>query len=100
MAQSSNYKAPSLLTSDIQYENWKKEISILQLFTTLDKKKQGPAISLSLSEQPREAILELDIKKLDSDNGVENTLAKLDTLCLKDEHCSACEAYEKFEKFT
>ena len=55
---------------------------------------------MSLSEQPREAILELDIKKLDSDNGVENTLAKLDTLCLKDEHCSACEAFEKFEKFT
>ena len=47
-------------------------------------KKQGPAIFLSLSGQLREAIL-------NSNNGVENILAKLDTLYLKDVLCSAFE---------
>ena len=53
-----------------------------------------------LSGQPREAILELDIEKLNSGNVVENIIAKIDTLYLKDVHCSAYEAYEKSEKYT
>ena len=54
---------------------------------------------MSLSGQPREAILELDIEKLNSENSVENILANLDILYLKDVLCSAYDAYEKFEKF-
>ena len=49
-------------------------------YSILWEKKQGPAIFLSLSGQPREALLELDINKLNSGNGVENILAKLDTI--------------------
>ena len=67
----------------------KKEISIWQSSTFLP-----------LSGKPRKAISELDIEKLNSDNGVETTLAKFHPLYLKDVHCSAYDAHEKFKKFT
>ena len=46
MAQKGDYKALPTLTKDITYATWKKEISIWQLFTSLEKKKQAPAIFL------------------------------------------------------
>ena len=58
MAQKGDYKAPpALITKDITYATWKKEISIWQLFTSLERKKQGLAIFLSLSGQAHEAVL-------------------------------------------
>ena len=99
MAQS-NYKAPPILTTDIDYEIWKKETEIWRLFTSNDKKKQAPAIFfLSLISQAREAIVSLDINRLSCDQGVENLIEKLDNLYLKDFQYSAYEAYEQFEKF-
>ena len=102
MASNNNYKAPPALGKDvdISYETWKKEIKIWQMFTSLDKKKQAPAIFLSLTGNSREAILELELDKLNCDDGVKNLLEKLDNLYLKDTHHSAYEAYEKFEKFS
>ena len=44
MVQSNNYKVPPILTDDVDYEKWKKEIKIWQMFTSLEKKKQAPAI--------------------------------------------------------
>ena len=85
MAQKGDYKAPLTLTKDITYANWKKEISIWQLFTSLERKKQGPAIFLSLSDQAREAVLELELDKFNDDNGVKNLLEKLYKLYLKDD---------------
>ncbi len=49
-------KAPPALKEDVPYENWKKEINIWQLFTTLEKKKQGLAIFLSLEGKAREGV--------------------------------------------
>ena len=80
MAQKGDYKALLVLTKDIAYTTWKKETSIWQLFTSLERKKQDPAIFLSLSGQEREAVLELELDKLNDDNGVKNLLEKLDKL--------------------
>ena len=44
MVQSNNYKVPPILTDDVDYEKWKKEIKIWRMFTSLEKKKQAPAI--------------------------------------------------------
>ena len=100
MAQKRDYKAPPALTKDITYATWKKEISIWQLFTSLERKKQGPAIFLSLSSQAHEAVLELELDELNDDNGVKNLLEKLDKLYLKDDTHSADEAYKRFETFS
>ena len=99
MAQSSNYKAPPTLTKGTSYETWKKEVKIWEIFTSLDKKKQAPAILLTLNGQSREAALELDIADLNCDNGVKNLMKKLDDLYLKDSQHLAYEAYEEFEKY-
>ena len=61
-------------------------------FTSTDKKKQAPAIFLSLIGQARKAIVGLDIS---CDQGVENLIEELDKLYLKDSQYSAYEAYEK-----
>ena len=81
------------------YENWKKEIKIWQVFTDLPKKKQGRAIYLALSGKAREAVLELNIEKLNDDSGVDNVLKRLVELFLQDSNQSAYMAYHKFEKF-
>ena len=99
MASKRDCKAPPTLSKDITYSNWKRELSIWQAFTSLEKKKQAPAIFLTLSGQAREAVLGLDISKLAHDDGVKNLLDCLDEFFLKDETCSSYEAYEAFEKF-
>ena len=83
MAQKGDYKTPPALTNDITYATWKKEISIWQLFASSEKKKQAPAIFLSLRGQAREAVLELELDKFSDDNCVKNLLEKLDKLYLK-----------------
>ena len=92
-------KTPPALKDDISYESWKKEISIWQRFTTLDKKKQGLAIFLSLDGKAREIVLELDIEVMNNDDGVEKVLEQLDKLYLKDKMQLSYQAYDAFEKF-
>ena len=99
MASKGDYKEPPTLSKDITYSNWKSELFIWQAFTSLEKKKQAPAIFLTLSGQVREAVLGLDISKLAHDDRVKNLLNCLDELFHKDETCSSYEAYEAFEKF-
>ena len=83
----------------MSYEAWKKELAIWTTFTDLDKKKQGPAIFLSLNGKPRASVLELDVGIISGDKGVEAILEQLDKLYLKDRHQTAYLAYEAFEKF-
>ena len=94
-----NFKAPPSLAACSSYEIWQKEIKIWQLCTDLAKTKQGPAIFLTLEGQAREAVLELEVKDLGSETGVENLTKKLDSLYLKDKTQSAYEAYDAFERF-
>ena len=61
------------------------------MFTSLEKKKQAPAIFLTLTGQAREAILELDPNTLPVDSGVQNLIKPLDNLYLKDRDYSAFE---------
>ena len=58
MATSINhFKAPPAMRSDLTYTDWKKEVSIWSKFTDLDKKKQGGALFLSLTDKARETVL-------------------------------------------
>ena len=99
MASKTDFKGPPLLHKDIAYSTWKRELAIWQAFTSIENKKQAPAIFLTLTGQAREAALEIDIEKLNAEDGVKNLIDALDKLYLQDEACSAYEAYEMFEKF-
>ena len=84
-----NYKAPPVFKEDMPDEDWKKELAIRTTFTDLDKKKQGPAILLSLNGKPRASVLELDVRVISGDKGIEAILEQLDKLYLKDRHQTA-----------
>ena len=91
------FKALQTLNKDFTHTNWKKVVSIWQAFTSVEKKKQAPAIFLTLTGQAREAVLVLDVDTLTGDYGVKNLIECLDQLFLKDETYLAYEAYETFE---
>ena len=95
----SSYKAPPQLNDETSYERWKKEVALWETFTDLSAEKRAPAICLSLTGRARDAVLELDITKLNSVTGVKELIAKLDTLFLKDTEQRIYGAYDDFEKF-
>ena len=98
-SKKNDFKAPPSLDKDISYTKWKKELAIWETFTNLESKKRAPAIFLTLEGQARDAVLEMEIEKLSSDDGVKELLKTLDVLYLKDECTLAYEAYESFEKY-
>ena len=87
---------PPKLSSIDDFEDWLHETEIQQCLTDLDKKKQGPAIYLSLDENIRKTCCDIKIKDLNSD-GVDILLCKLKSLFAKDVNHAAFIAYDKFE---
>ena len=63
-------KAPPALSKYKTYDDWIKELNIWVKLTDLEKKKQGPAVSLSLEREAQDAVLELEEHKITSDDGV------------------------------
>ena len=94
-----DFKAPPTLGKDSLYVNWKKEIKIWEAFMPVPEEKQVPAIFMALTIEAREAILNMDVEKLIEKTGVNDLMAELDKMYLKDESSQAYEAYETFEKF-
>ena len=72
MASTSYNKAPPLLSSSKTYSDWKKLINIWTELTTLEKKKQGPALVLTLEGKAQEAALELSPEQITGENGVKH----------------------------
>ena len=99
MASNSYNKAPPLLSSSKTYSDWKKLINIWTELTTLDKKKQGPALVLTLEEKAQEAALELSQEEITSDDGVKHILTRLDKIYEKDKLTEKFNAIEKFESY-
>ena len=90
---------PPEFSESLSWTDYKKEIKIWQALTTLDAKKQGPCLYLSLTGKAREAALELDIDNIKGENGVELILKRLDELYLEDTTQTAYLAYQNFETF-
>ncbi|XP_066913250.1 uncharacterized protein [Clytia hemisphaerica] len=100
MATSVSYnKAPPLLSQSKNYEDWKKLIGIWTELTTLDKKKQGPSLVLTLDGKSQEAALELSREQISSENGVQNIINRLDKIYAKDKLTEKFDAIEKFETY-
>ena len=76
-----------------------KELAIWQLYTDLDKKKQGPALTLSLTGKARDCVLELPVDDIGTEGSVKKIIDRRDKLFLKDKVQNAYIAYETFESF-
>ena len=74
-------------------------LEVWSQFTSLPKEKKGMAVFLTLKGADQEAVLELDTNEITGENGLENVIARLDKLYLKDETLQKYKAFEKFEIF-
>lgn len=94
------YKNPPEMRDDLLYDDWKKELKIWCSFTDLDKKRQGPALFLTLKGKARETVLaEVEVAKLQADDGVDKVTEALDKLYKRNASESAFTAFENFIKF-
>ena len=91
--------APPPLVARENYETWKKEMVLWEMATTVEKKKRAPTVFLSLTGKAREAILELDASLLNTEDGLNVLIKKLDTLFQEDKNQAALLAYDKFEQY-
>ena len=92
-------KNPPQMTSEKEYEQWKKDIEIWQKLTSVTLDKQALAVHLTLTGKAREVSSEIDTKVLASDKGMETLLQKLDTVFMLDKNRQAFVAYSEFEMF-
>ena len=85
---SSRLFKPPLLNPEF-YDSWKREIQLWKVDTNISPSRQAPAGFLSLTDQARTAILEIDISLLNAEDGIDKLVEKLDTLFLEDKNQSA-----------
>ena len=78
------------------YSEWINDIGIWQLYTDLDKAKQGPAVYLSLSGKARDSIRDLKVEEIGHVNGVKTIIEKLNKVFLKEEHTRAYLVFKEF----
>ena len=88
-------KEPPRFSNEDQYEAWKRDVKIWVKLSTLNKKKQSLAIHLSLQGRAKNASSQLTDDELESDEGVEKILAKLDALFLPDKSRRQFAAFDK-----
>ena len=80
MSERSTVKTPPSF-GDIDgkdYTTWKNEVELWHRITDVELKKQAPAIVLALAGKAREIGLQMDVTKLNVDDGVDKLLQKLD----------------------
>ena len=91
-------KAPPILREDSSYGQWKHQIEAWKLLTEVAEEKQGLSIYLhGLDEKFKDIISKIDIKDLNSKDGVKKIIDKLDVFC---ESKIAQRQYESYENFT
>ena len=75
---------------------WPNDVKIWQLFTDLEKKKQGSALYLTLTGRARECVPELTPEVIGGDDGVQKIIEKLDKLFMKNQNARAYLTFKKF----
>ena len=95
-----SYKNPPQMRDGLLYDDWKKELKIWCSFTDLDKKRQGPAVFLTLKGKARESVLaDIESARLQSEDGVQEITKALDKLYERNKSESAFAAFENFIHF-
>ena len=76
---SKSLKSPPQFDPDADnYEQFKKDLQIWELFTDLDVKKKGPAVYLPLNKKVREAVRSLTVDQINSASGLKTITDRLD----------------------
>ena len=89
-------KTPPILTDEIQYSDWKNDMEIWKLYTDLDKKKQGPALYLTLSGKARECVRGLKSAEIGDEGGLQLILTKLDAVFEDDVNTRTYMCFKEF----
>ena len=90
---------PPLLTDEVDFEDWEREIKIWQMATDVAESKQGARIYLSLQGKARENCKTIDVKDLEGASGVTVLLEKLKKLYGKDDAQMLFKIIEDFESY-
>ena len=90
---------PPILSDDVDFDEWDREIQIWQIATDVDKKKQGARIYLSLQGKARENCRNIDPSTLEGDGGVKVLIDKLKALYAKDAAQALFQTIEDFETY-
>ena len=100
IARAGTTKVPPPFNEEtMEYEQWKKDISLWTVLTDLDKKKHAIAIHLSLQGRARKASSEISVDDMKSDNGLTILLEKLDRVYLQDANWKCFNTYLSFESY-
>ena len=81
---SSINKTPASLSGSKSYDEWLKLVDIWRKFTSLEPKKQGPAIVLSLERESQDVVLELDSDIISEKDGIGKIIPRLNKIYKKD----------------
>ena len=92
-------KTPPVLSKASSYEDYKKLLQLWTKFSSLDKGEQGTAVLLSLEGKAQEAVLELDVDVITSEEGVSKIIDRLDKIYLQDTLIKKYEALDNFENY-
>ena len=71
---------PILNPDDTNYEIWRKQAQVWRSVTTYPKKKQGSIVFLAMKGKARDHINNMDLERLEGDNGFEEILKVLDEI--------------------
>ena len=93
---------PPVFSEDKNYERWKGEIEAWEVICKIDRKERALNVALSLPEgsEVRDKVFsEIDIVKLNTEDGMKTLIEHLDKWYKKDELTGAYEAWTKFDSY-
>ena len=79
------------------YESWKKDVELWKGLKTCSAAEQGPILFRSLKGNARKAANELTVAQIQSENGLELILGKIDKVTLLETNLNICVLLERFE---
>ena len=95
----SSLKTPPELNDDTNYQDWKTDLEVWEMYTELPAKRKGPAVFLALQGAARDCLRELTPARIGSDNGFELICQKLDQVYLENVNYRAFTAFKNFYDF-
>ena len=79
------------------YEDWVQLIDFWKMCSDIKPEKQGPKLILCLEGESREAAMQLSKEEIQSENGVDNIIKKLNTLYKSNETLKKFNFITEFE---
>ena len=92
-------KRPPVFTEGMDYDQWKKDVTLWTLVSEFDETKHGVVVHLSLTGRARNATSEISQKDISGKDGMKHIFAKLDRVYLQDETWKCFHTYLNFENY-